>query len=324
MIPTGILLLSMGCFSSPQLMLSPGSGWVAYWNVWELTVLPTETDPKIEPGGSHLVYIPADEEVEPRNLFLFLPGTFGAPSQYSDFLKAAARHGQHVIGLSYINHQATRPICNTGPDRHCHGELRAEIILGLPSSPHIEVDRANSIEGRLVSLLRKLDADYPEQGWNRYLHEDSPRWDRIAVSGYSQGAGHAAYIAHHMRVLKAGLYSGPGDVNEPLGSRPAAWLDATPLTPPSRIAGFTHRHDEVARFDRVRANWSALGLTGASIDIDREAPTSTRSRQYHTNLPAAKTNPYANHASTIRDLYIPRDEHNHPLFLNIWREVSWP
>ena len=44
-------------------MLSPGSGWVAYWNVWELTVLPTETDPKIEPGGSHLVYIPADEEV---------------------------------------------------------------------------------------------------------------------------------------------------------------------------------------------------------------------------------------------------------------------
>lgn len=330
LLAAGLAGLLSACNSVPALRLAPGPGWIAYWNVWELTVRPSETDPEITRWNApHLIYIPADENTPPRNLFVFLPGTHGTPSGYSDFLKAAARHGQHVIGLSYPNEQAVRPVCNGSLDRDCHGDLRREVILGGDTSPYVQVDRRNSIENRLVRLLQLLHHKYPEQDWGRYFDAETalPRWDRIAVSGYSQGAGHAAFIAHNVKVLKAGLYSGPGDVNAPLGDQVARWMEGPSRTPADRIAGFTHADDEIAVLNLVRSNWQALGLSGEPVYVDRRAKTAAAeaiSRQFVTRLPAALADDYANHAATVRDAYVPRDARQLPLFLKVWTLVSWP
>ena len=53
---------------------------------------------------------------------------------------------------------------------------------------------AESIVARLVAALRALDRQAPREGWGAYLDGDQPRWDRILVSGLSQGAGMAAFI----------------------------------------------------------------------------------------------------------------------------------
>ncbi len=314
------------CSSYPSLRPAPGPGWVAYWNVWELTVKPVETDPKIKSWPApHLIYVPADQSTPPRNLFVFLPGTGGSPTYYSDFLKAAARHGQHVIGLSYPNHQAIRPICNKTSDRDCHGNLRKEIILGVNASPAVKINRANSIEHRLVRLLQFLAKTYPDQNWDRYLEKDLPRWNLIAISGYSQGAGHAAYIAKHNEVLKAGLYSGPGDVNAPLKGRAVRWLEGPTKTPISRYAGFTHVNDEVAELKIVENNWRALGLSGSPISVDKKNLRSAISRQFITRLIAnGQSGDYPNHAATVRDAYIPRDDRQFPVYLKVWSVVSFP
>jgi hypothetical protein len=82
-------------------------------------------------------------------------------------------------------------------------------------------------------------------------------WARTVVSGHSQGAGHAAWIAKaHAAVRGAVPISGPQDL------RPdCSWVANPPgsLTPPFRIVPFAHeREDAIAP---MRANWGALRVT---------------------------------------------------------------
>src|SRR2546427_7367644 len=40
-----------------------------------------------------------------------------------------------------------------------------------------------------------LAQQYPDEEWGRFLAHDKPKWSQIAVTGHSQGGGHAAMIA---------------------------------------------------------------------------------------------------------------------------------
>jgi hypothetical protein len=54
--------------------------------------------------------------------------------------------------------------------------MRSEIIRGSDESPHVQVDRENSIDGRLADLIRHLDARFPLEGWSGFLDgAGSPR-----------------------------------------------------------------------------------------------------------------------------------------------------
>lgn len=69
------------------------------------------------------------------------------------------------------------------------------MITGEDVSPLVSVNAANSITGRLVSLLTYLNSNFPTEGWGQYLTNGQPRWDLITVAGHSQGGGHAGYLA---------------------------------------------------------------------------------------------------------------------------------
>lgn len=80
------------------------------------------------------------------------------------------------------------------------------------------------------------------------------------MSGLSQGAGMAAYLAKRYPVDRVVLFSSPWDYLMP-GTRPAAWLFEPPATPPERW--WAERH--------VRENTTqAIARAYAALRIPRD------------------------------------------------------
>ncbi|WP_204298328.1 hypothetical protein, partial [Stenotrophomonas maltophilia] len=76
---------------------------------------------------------------------------------------------------------------------------------------------------RLVALLRLLDREQPARGWGHYLDGDGLNWEAILVSGQSQGAGMAAWIARRHKVRRVVLFSSPWETSG-RQRRPAPWI----------------------------------------------------------------------------------------------------
>ena len=91
---------------------------------------------------------------------------------------------------------------------HC---FHRDIIVGGSSSGIVNVTQCNSIEGRLVALLRYLSQTRPpEEQWTAFLHDnDQIVTDKFVFSGHSQGSGHVCAIAKMWSLRKAVLLSGP-------------------------------------------------------------------------------------------------------------------
>jgi hypothetical protein len=87
---------------------------------------------------------------------------------------------------------------------------------------------SGSIIGRVGALLIYLAKTRScEEGWLSFLSDEASsllagevewtiseiirciRWTRVILSGHSQGAGHAAYIAQQIEVARVVLFSGP-------------------------------------------------------------------------------------------------------------------
>jgi len=82
--------------------------------------------------------------------------------------------------------------------------VRRKRIYGDNVTSMIDDRAEESIVARLTKLLAALDKVHPAQGWGRYLKDGKPDWSQIAVSGLSQGAGMAAYIAQRTAWMQAG------------------------------------------------------------------------------------------------------------------------
>jgi hypothetical protein len=76
--------------------------------------------------------------------------------------------------------------------------VRLEILDGTDRTPLVDVDRANSIENRLIKLLQYLDANRPGEGWGGFLDAAGQprtgtyhdRSDSVpALSGLGEDAG---------------------------------------------------------------------------------------------------------------------------------------
>jgi hypothetical protein len=189
-----------------------------------------------------------DDAVTSKKLLaLFLPGTGGAPAQFPAFLQHGAARGYHVIGLTYTNDQSVTVMCNTEKrNADCAGEVRDEILTGRDASDLLTVPVPDSIEKRLIDLLTYLNFHRPMEGWEQFLNpQGMVAWDKIVVSGNSQGAGHAAYIAKVRRVHRVGVYAGPSDwVNA--SNTPVTWYRLSSITPSNAYFGFIHSPDNLA------------------------------------------------------------------------------
>jgi len=91
----------------------------------------------------------------------------------------------------------------------------------------------SSIQGSYsVELL--LSKVLAELGWSDYVSAGTPRWSRIIVSGHSQGASHAGYIAYRRELRAVLLLSGPQDA---CGEEGAAWAGEASLLNKANILG---------------------------------------------------------------------------------------
>ncbi len=250
-------------------------------------VKPSETDSRIghfdEP---HRVVF--NREVGARaQLAVFLPGTGGKPAAAARLLSVIADQGYRVIGLEYEDTPAVIQVCPRTPAANCSSEFRHWRIFGIGAHPPIGGTGADSIVNRLTKLLVYLDGQHPGEGWGGYLAEGAPDWSRIVISGASQGAGMAAYIAKVTPVARVVLFSGPWDYYG-FSRVLAPWLAAPSVTPPERWFGEYHKRENTAAL--ISEAYGALHIPRSNIRVfDLDLPPAYRPRRTE--------NPY--HGSTI-------------------------
>jgi hypothetical protein len=248
-------------------------------------------------------------------IMLLLPGSNGRPANARLIGSVAAQQGYRAIGLMYPDDLAVLAACARDRDGACMAKMRAEIIQGVDRSPHVDVDRDNSIDGRLADLLRYLAREYPPEGWEGFLAADgSPRWERIAVGDLSQGGGHAAYIAKLRSVPRVVMFGAPAD-----GFRGAVapWMQIG-ATPAERYFGFRHARDQ---FRSTPANWIALGLDafGGVTNVDENTTSFGPAHLLTTDLLPRSGSYEQAHASVFGDGPTPRRAGGAPVFDAAWR-----
>jgi predicted esterase len=211
-------------------------------------VKPSETDPAIRRfDTTH--YILFNTKTGPEaNLLVFLHATDGVQPGPLPFLKAAADAGYRVISLAYNDSPAVNVYCPGNPDSACSEKFRRMRIYGdgTLNDPAIDNTGAESIVNRLVKLLQYLDRRDPKRKWGAYLENGTLSRSRIALAGWSQGAGMAALIAKEHLVARVVLFSGPVDfqrLNENARPLLAAWISAPSETPPERWFGGYHERE---------------------------------------------------------------------------------
>jgi len=259
---------------------------LAHAEVTSISILPSAADSAIKTfDNPHWLYVNRDIVVEHKanlaqdrhELYLFIPGTHergtprGGKGPYA-FCNLAANLGYHVIVLAYPD-ETPAAVCRNDSDPNAFEEFRMAIIQG-GSSEHITIERAESIENRLIKLLQRLEKIRPRENWGQFLNEDGTiKWQSIAVGGQSQGGGHAAMIAIKHRVARVICTGAPKDYNQ-LQDVPAAFYSEESATPKDRFFAFNHRQDYMGGTapEQLQKNLQALGLYafGPLANVDAE------------------------------------------------------
>lgn len=214
-----------------------------------LDIKPSQTDPAIQSADSpHIVQF--DPAKTDATLLLWMPGTLGSPHvpRQMNFPQFAAQQGYRLINLSYITDQAVSGICvgkNLRGYRACAEDYRRKRIFGDGGFRLIPDQPQDAIVHRFSKLLQYLKEQRKDEHWDQYLNADgSPRWEKIAVSGQSQGGGHAAFIAKLKPVARVIMLSGGWDYSAP--GEIADWYAKPSVTPPERWYATYHVEEPTA------------------------------------------------------------------------------
>jgi predicted esterase len=208
-------------------------------------IKPSQTDSAIQRFDEPHVVVFEPAASAHAQLVIFMPGTGGKPANTLRLLRVVASLGYRVVGLEYDDEPAVVEVCPHNPRPSCSGDFRHERIFGDGTPSIVNNPQAESIVNRLVKLLDYLDRQYPRSGWGSYLTGAGPDWSQIIVSGLSQGAGMAAYIAKREPVARVVLFSSPWDFFG-LDRTPAPWLFEPSATPPERWFAEYHKRENTA------------------------------------------------------------------------------
>ncbi len=251
--------------------------------------VPSHIDPGVHKFDEPNVAITSPNLPKNAPLVVFMPGTGGRPQNAIDLLTVVAGQGYRVIGLEYDDAPAVVQVCPQNPDPDCSAQFREVRITGN-SSGHAPVTnpQAESIVSRLVAMLRTLDKAHPVEGWGQYVDGDQPRWDRLVLSGLSQGAGMAAFMAKQHLVRRVVLFSSPWDFVGQDRS-PAPWLSNASVTPMTRWQAEYHQRENTAEL--LQTAYRRLNIPPENV------------RVFSRDLPQgfAGKNPNPFHGATIRD-----------------------
>lgn len=279
-------------------------------------VAASTTDSRIASFDSpHSIYI--DPSANARNqLLVFLTGTGAKTTLASqEFSRTAAALGYHVIDLMYPN-AVPATICWQAPSADCFGAFRREIVTGADSSPLIQVSREESIENRLLQVLRFLAARQPQGGWGQFLQGNTAiAWEKVALAGQSQGGGHAAWMARERRVARVIMLGAPKDFHRRLG-RPASWYGPG-QTPAERMFAFVHERDEQGcSFAQQLEIFRTMGLPGEPVVVDDARPPYGDSHRLVTRYADGQLSSKEAHVTVISPRLRGRD--GQPLFKAVW------
>ena len=241
---------------------------------------PSDTSPNL-PSINRLDFVMYNQN-SPRGskLFLWMNGTQGklnpGPAGGSvKPLRVAVDLGYRAISVPYNNQQSVVSICSHDPDPDCSAIIRKHRLFDGPES----------ISKRVIALLQYLDKREPNLFWSDYLKDGHIRWDLVAVSGQSQGAGMAAFIAHHHLVDRAILFSAPSDFQKTRnGWILAPWVFEPSKTPPDRWFGGFHVRESAAM--KLNKAYTALNIPEShirrfSLDLDEKTKARVPSSEYH-------------------------------------------
>jgi predicted esterase len=268
-------------------IVSPFMGSVSAGNLVVQEIRPSDADPPITRFNEPNYVVIDDEATAAAQLVVFMPGTGGKPANASQLLGVVAHLGYRVIGLEYNDEPAVVEVCPKSPIASCSGNFRRRRIFGGDVNSVVANTESETIVTRLVKLLQYLDVHDAAGHWGDYLEGGEPNWPRIVVSGLSQGAGMAAYIAKQKPVARVVLFSSPWDFQRD-SRRLAPWLIEPGATPPERWYAEYHRREKTAAL--IAQAYQALQIPPSHIRVfDLDLPSGFKVKG---------DNPY--HSSTIK------------------------
>lgn len=182
----------------------------------------------------------------------FDPGSATFPGSSLVLLEEAVGRGYLTLLIAYDSNPSIGAIC--GADLACYGLIRREIVAGVEAGDPgngKDVRPPNDIISRLDALITHLHAKAPGR------MPSAIDWPNARVGGHSQGGGHAAYLARHLRrVKRLCMLAAPADGSS---AGPAEWIAAeSTLTPVEAVRGLIHAKDTWF-LATIRA-WTALGM----------------------------------------------------------------
>ncbi len=222
----------------------------------DVNTLPTNPDYGF---GYHAIAIPTHYDPN-KGLWIHFTGTAGRPynqkirkSSFDNYnwLDEIMSQGYTVIQLAYDNAKSVNDICqHEGLDHdNCAGEVREEILTGVPQSLYVDTDAYNSVDYRLQVLLTYLKLQASVKLPSTIL-PTAMDWSQVTVSGHSQGGNHAYYIAKNRGVRFACMLASPYDTFDKFdltaGAIPIAdWFTTGgSATPVSRMGQFATKEDD--------------------------------------------------------------------------------
>jgi hypothetical protein len=263
-------------------------------------ITPSKTDHLIsDTFGNHVVGLP--KTASPRGIWVHLTGTGGQPyyPRSKRYLNETwdgelMGKGYVVLDLAYDNVVSVTESCSSAEGKtmnNCAGDLRLEVLTGVNTSSLRSVDLANSVTFRVRALLDFM-ADNGFLLPNGYAKWQGD-WSVLSVSGHSQGAGDAYYLAKNMGVKFGCFLGGPYDVtdNVPHPQQIADWYLDPNLhnTPVKQMGAFVTTAD-----DSYNAFVGAYGLI--YLTKNREW---FESNQLHYTDAVGK--PLNGHAASVQD-----------------------
>lgn len=312
-----IMMKTIAC-SALLLVLLPGSGcknWApapAPITVHKIPVLTAEPASLIT-GPDHLAALDPDLPATGK-LVVWLPGTGSSPGSASRYLKTVVSLGHHVISLAYPNANSVGSLCLNDLNRY--EQVRQEICTGQDTDAGIAVTAADSIVGRLTKVLTFLADQYPGEGWDQYLSGGQPVWGSLILSGFSQGSGHAAFLAKAHEVAGVVMLGGVVDGRVEAPRQSATWITTgTWATPASRLRWFSNTYD--GNWPSTSANLISLGFDpAAAVDADSGADLTGASL-----VTVSRDLGDQSHPSVCEDTVTPISNGS-PVFQDVWLELN--
>jgi pimeloyl-ACP methyl ester carboxylesterase len=288
-------------------------------------VLPSQTDTNITQFNNyHFVYLNANVTARGQ-LFVFLPGTGGAPAGYTDVLKTAANLGFHAVGLMYEDPNTMNSLCGDLTNADGYEETRLAVING-GTNAQISIANADSITNRLTKLLLYLTTNDPAQNWNQYLTASANlNWPKIVIAGHSQGAGHSGLIAKTYPVARALMFSDTDwwTPNGQLPGQPADWISSPGVTGDEFYFGFVHVQDPLILYPEEIQTWDDYGLAqfGGPLLVESNSAPYLGSHMLTTDLPPQPSSSGPNyHGATVADAATPLEADGvTPVYQPVWQ-----